>query len=92
MKYRLIRVCKGEAMSAIPQMVVRYDLKASALSLKRNGYEVDDKEIMIIARRSGIELTLYVNGRLMLAPMEDKERAMSVADTFYSLLIESKDE
>lgn len=92
MIFRLIRVCKGEAMSAIPQMVVRYDLRASALSLMQNGYEVDDKEIMIIARRSGIEITLYVNGRLMLAPMDDKERAKSLANSFYDLLIESKDD
>ncbi len=92
MNYRLIRVCKGEAMSAIPQTVVRYDLKASAAALAQNGYEVEDKEVMIVARHSGLEITLYINGRLMLAPMEDKESAKRSADSFYSLLIEAKEE
>ncbi len=92
MNYRLIRVCKGEAMSAIPQTVVRYDLKASAAALAQDGYEVEDKEVMIVARRSGIEITLYINGRLMMAPMNDKESAKRSADSFYSLLIEAKEE
>ncbi len=92
MNYRLIRVCKGEAMSAIPQTVVRYDLKASAAALAQDGYEVEDKEVMIVARRSGLEITLYINGRLMLAPMDDKESAKRSADSFYSLLIEAKEE
>ena len=65
-------------MSAIPQTVVRYDLKASAAALAQNGYEVEDKEVMIVARRSGIEITLYMNGRLMLAPMDDKESARAI--------------
>ena len=92
MNYRLIRVCKGEAMSAIPQTVVRYDLKASAAALALNGYEVEDKEVMIVARRAGIEITVYINGRLMMAPMDDKESAKRSADSFYSLLIEAKEE
>ena len=92
MNYRLIRVCKGEAMSAIPQTVVRYDLKASAAALAQDGYEVDDKEVMIMARRSGMEITLYINGRLMLAPMDDKESAKRAANSFYGLLIEAKEE
>ncbi len=92
MNYRLIRVCKGEAMSAIPQTVVRYDLKASAAALALDGYEVEDKEVMIVARRSGIEITLYINGRLMMAPMDDKESAKRSADSFYRLLMEAKEE
>jgi hypothetical protein len=79
-------------MSAIPQTVVRYDLKASAAALALDGYEVEDKEVMIVARRSGIEITLYINGRLMMAPMDDKESAKRSADSFYRLLMEAKEE
>jgi ArsR family metal-binding transcriptional regulator len=79
-------------MSAIPQTVVRYDLRASAAALAQDGYEVDDREVMIVARRSGLEITLYVNGRLMMAPMDDKESAKRTADSFYSLLIEANEE
>jgi ArsR family metal-binding transcriptional regulator len=72
--------------------VVRYDLKASAAALALDGYEVEDKEVMIVARRAGIEITVYINGRLMMAPMDDKESAKRSADSFYSLLIEAKEE
>jgi ArsR family metal-binding transcriptional regulator len=91
MKFRLIRVCKGEAMSAIPQEPVRYDLKTSAATLVQNGYRVDDKDIMIIAERSGVEITLYINGRLMMTPMQDKELAKSTAGSFYSMLTLEKE-
>jgi hypothetical protein len=47
---------------------------------------------MIVARRAGIEITLYINGRLMMAPMDDKESAKRSADSFYRLLIEAKEE
>lgn len=91
MRFRLIRICKGEAMSAIPQDVIRYDLKASVTSLVQNGYDVEDRDMMLIAKRSGIEITAYVNGRLMISPMSDKESAKSMADSFYPLLVEEID-
>jgi hypothetical protein len=87
MKFRLIRVCKGEAMSAIPQEVVRYDLKASISSLEKNGYQVEDKDIMLVSKKNGIEVTVYVNGRLMISPMQDKEQAKQVSEATYSMLV-----
>lgn len=91
MKFRLIRVCKGEAMSAIPQEVVRFDLKASAGGLERDGYQVDDKEMMLVAKKDGVEVTVYVNGRLMISPMQDKERAKQISEATYSTLVVDPD-
>jgi hypothetical protein len=51
MRFRLIRICKGEAISAIPQDVVRYDLKASIPTLVQNGYEVEDRDMMLVTKR-----------------------------------------
>ena len=90
MRFRLVRICKGESISAIPQEIIRFDFHASARNLKEQGYQVEDKEVMLIARKDGLEVTAYVNGRLMLNPMNDKERAKVVADGFYSLMIEEK--
>ena len=87
MKFRLIRVCKGEAMSAIPQEVVRFDLRASVGRLEQDGYSVDDKDIMLVAKKDGIEVTAYVNGRLMISPMQDKERARQISEATYSTLV-----
>jgi len=87
MKFRLIRVCKGEAMSAIPQEVVRFDLTGSVGKLIENGFQVDDKDIMLVARKDGIEVTIYVNGRLMISPMQDKEWARQMSEATYSALV-----
>ena len=91
MRFRLIRVCKGEAMSAIPQDVVRFDLKGSVAALQEAGYKAEDRDIMVIASKDGIEITIYVNGRLMITPMKEKERATSVSNTIYSLLKTEED-
>jgi hypothetical protein len=91
MKFRLIRVCKGEAMSSIPQDVVRFDLKASVGPLREAGYDVEDLDMMLVTKHDGIEITIYVNGRLMIAPMNDKERAKSVSEKIYSVLVVEQD-
>jgi hypothetical protein len=91
MKFRLIRVCKGEAISTIPQDVVRFDLKASIGPLKEAGYEVEDNDLMLLAKYEGVEVTIYINGRLMITPMAEKEMAKSLSDRIYSLLIIEKD-
>jgi len=87
MRFRLIRVCKGEAMSTIPQDVVRYDLKRSVGPLQDEGYTVEDRDMMLIASKDGIEITIYVNGRMMITPMKEKENATSISNKIYSILI-----
>ncbi|QLH74458.1 MAG: hypothetical protein HPY73_02650 [Methanomassiliicoccales archaeon] len=91
-RFRIIRVCKGESMSAIPQDVARYDLEASAIALKERGYEVDDKEVMLLAKKDGIEVTVYMNGRLMISPMKDREMAKNLAENLYSILVMEREE
>lgn len=88
MRFRLIRICKGEAISAIPQDVIRYDLKASIPRLVQNGYEVEDRDMMLVTKKGGVEITVYVNGRLMMSPLNDKESGKSMAESFYPLLVE----
>lgn len=78
-------------MSAIPQEVVRYDLKASEPVLVEDGHLVENKDIMLIAKKDGIEVTIYVNGRLMISPMKDKEWAKQISEAIYAkMVIESE--
>ena len=51
MKFRIIRICKSEAMSAVPQTPIRFDLERSSASLRTNGYEVDENPVMVIAKK-----------------------------------------
>ena len=88
MKFRIIRICKSEAMSAVPQTPIRFDLEKSSTSLRRNGYEVQENPVMVIAKKDSVEITLYKNGRLLVTPATDKEAVRELAEVFYSFLIQ----
>jgi TATA-box binding protein (TBP) (component of TFIID and TFIIIB) len=87
MKFRIIRICKSEAMSAVPQTPIRFDLDRSSVSLRTNGYEVQENPVMVIAKKDNIEVTLYMNGRLLITPATDKEVVRELAEVFYSYLV-----
>ena len=88
MKFRIIRICKSEAMSAVPQMPIRFDLERSVTSLRSNGYEVEDNIVMVTARKEGVEVTIYKNGRLLVTPATDKEAVRVLAENLYSYLVQ----
>jgi TATA-box binding protein (TBP) (component of TFIID and TFIIIB) len=87
MKFRIIRICKSEAMSAVPQEPIRFDLERSAMSLRSNGYGVEDNAVMVTAKKDGVEVTIYKNGRLLVTPATDKEAVRVLAETLYSYLV-----
>jgi hypothetical protein len=89
MKFRIIRICKSEAMSAVPQTPIRFDLDRSSISLRDKGYEVEENPVMIITKKDDIEITLYMNGRLLVSPATDKEAVRVLAEVFYSYLVQA---
>jgi TATA-box binding protein (TBP) (component of TFIID and TFIIIB) len=90
MKFRIIRICKSEAMSAVPQTPIRFDLERSSSSLRKNGYEVQENPVMVIAKKDNVEVTLYKNGRLLVTPATDKEAVRELVEDFYAFLIQEK--
>jgi hypothetical protein len=74
-------------MSAVPQTPIRFDLDRSSASLRTNGYEVEESPVMIVAKKDGVEVTLYMNGILLLTPATDKEATRGLAELFYSFLV-----
>ena len=88
MKFRIIRICKSEAMSAVPQAPIRFDLDRSSASLRSRGYEVQENPVMVIAKKDNVEITLYMNGRLLVTPATEKEAVREMAEVFYSYLVQ----
>jgi TATA-box binding protein (TBP) (component of TFIID and TFIIIB) len=88
MKFRIIRICKSEAMSAVPQTPIRFDLERSSASLKTNGYEVEENPMMVVAKKDNVDITLYTNGRLLVTPATEKEAVRELAEIFYSFLVQ----
>ncbi|HEY3419467.1 MAG TPA: hypothetical protein VGK23_02855 [Methanomassiliicoccales archaeon] len=48
---------------------------------------MEESPVMIVAKKDGVEVTLYMNGRLLLTPATDKEATRGLAELFYSFLV-----
>ena len=83
----MIRICKSEAMSAVPQTPIRFDLDKSSPVLRAHGYEVTENPVMVIAKKDGMEITVYMNGRLLITPATDKEAVKELAEGFYTCMV-----
>ncbi len=87
MRFKALRVCQSKGFSIVPQEVVRFDLDKASELLTREGYEVSAPDVMLtVAIEGGMEVTLYVNGRLMIQPLESKDAASMIAEKFYSII------
>ncbi len=86
MRFKVVSLCKKDAMSLVPQEVVRYDLEKCAETLRSKGFEVRDPGVMVRASRGGIETILYKNGRIMVSPAESKEVVRAIAEEFYAIV------
>ena len=88
MRFKVVRICNSEANTCIPLEPVRFDLHRTAGKLKELGYSVENKGLMVVASKEGVEYTIYRTGKLLIHPME-KELAKKVADEFYPLCVEA---
>jgi len=82
--FKVIRLCKEEAVSIVPTTMLRYDLDKAAELLAGKGYEVVSQGLMVIARGPGHEVTLYTSGRMLLSGSEKKEKAAEMAEEIYA--------
>lgn len=84
MRFKVVRICNSEANTCIPLDAVQFDLVNTAGMLESSGYSVDIKELMLVARKDGVEFTLYRTGKLLIHPMA-KDKAKEAAEEFYRL-------
>jgi hypothetical protein len=92
MRFKVLRVCQSKGFSVVPQESVRFDLEKAAGLIAMEGHEVSPSDVMIIAEvEAGLEVTLYANGRLMVQPLESKQKAQIIAERFYSIIEPAKE-
>ena len=85
MRFKVVRICGSAANTVLPEERITFDLKQSALLLQDMDYSVIDREMMLLATKDGIEVSIYRTGRMVIHPAE-KERAREMAEKFYHLL------
>jgi hypothetical protein len=87
MRFKVLRVCQSKGFSVVPQEVVRFNLEGASELLMKQGYEVEPSDVMVVAEiDGGLQVTLYVNGRLMIQPLESKDAASMIAEKFYAII------
>jgi hypothetical protein len=82
-KFKVVRLCKENAMSIVPSEALRYDLVRAAGLLEQKGYETTMQGPMLIARSADFEITLYTSGRMLISRVETREQAVSAAELIY---------
>jgi hypothetical protein len=88
MKFKVVRICGSAANTVLPEERITFDLKRASLQLQEMDYSVSDREVMLLATRDGIEVSIYRTGRMVIHPAE-KERAREMAEEFYERLARS---
>ncbi len=88
MNFKIIRMCKQDAMSAVPMDSIKIDLARTTPKLREKGFQVDTSDVMLTACNRDYEVTIFRNGRLMMGPVKGKEQAGQIAEIIYSLCIE----
>jgi ribonuclease HIII len=83
---KVVRICNSEANTVIPLDHFSLDLGASAKKLSENGFEVQDQELMLVARKDGVEYTIYRTGKVLIHPAP-LEKAKGMAEALYTQLV-----
>jgi len=87
MKFKVERICCTGSMSAIPMNRVRFDLAASAEKLRDKGYEVEPQELYLVVKAGELDVSIYSSGRVLIHPMDDKNKAKEFAQTIFDLMV-----
>ncbi|OPY33249.1 MAG: hypothetical protein A4E32_00925 [Methanomassiliicoccales archaeon PtaU1.Bin124] len=91
MRFKVVRICNSEANTCIPLDPVKFNLKRTAEELRKLDFQVDSKDLMIIAKKEGVEYTVYRTGKVLIHPMS-KEKAKEAIEVFYPLCVEGSED
>jgi hypothetical protein len=80
MKFTIARLCGGAALMAVPQEEFELDMEKAAEAIGRMGHAIKQKdEMMVVFMWGDIEATLYVQGKVMFFPLENKSQCIEYA-------------
>ncbi|MEI6797508.1 MAG: hypothetical protein WCK39_11645 [Methanomassiliicoccales archaeon] len=86
MRFKVVRICNSEANTVIPLEHFNLDMAMSAEQLSGGGFEVQNREMMLIAKKEGVEYTIYRTGKVLIHPAP-LEKAKGMAESLYTMLV-----
>lgn len=82
MKFTIARLCGGAALMAVPQDEIELDMAKAAEVIEKKGHSIKQKDdMMIVFMWDDMEATLYVQGKVMFFPLENKSQCIEYANT-----------
>jgi len=73
MRFKISRLCGDRALMAAPREDVDLDLDRAEKILSEKGYEIKQNDgLMLAFTFENLETTLYVQGKVMFFPLNDK--------------------
>ena len=88
MKFTVSRLCGGKALMAAPKEDVELDLGAAEKILSEKGYEIRQNDgLMLVFTFEDMETTLYVQGKVMFFPLNDKTKCVDYANSILECVL-----
>jgi ribonuclease HIII len=87
MKFKVVRICNSESNTCIPLETIKFDLVATAAKLQEFGFTTETKGLLVLARKDGVEYSIYRTGKLLIHPMKQDD-AKDAADKFFLMCVE----
>ena len=86
LEFLAVKPCKYDAFEVVPKSKISLDLDDIEKVLARNGYEIlSNPKVMLVVKKEA-EITIYPRGRLLIHPVQKRERAEHLAKELYSVL------
>jgi hypothetical protein len=83
LEFLAVKPCKYDAFEVVPKSKVSLDLDDIERTLSRNGYEIlSNPKVMLVVKKE-VEITIYPHGRLLIHPVDGRERAERLAKELY---------
>jgi hypothetical protein len=86
MNFKVVRICGSAANTVLPEERIVFDLFRSASILRDLGSAVCERQVMLLAVKDGVEVSIYRTGRMVIHPAE-REKAREIAEDLFGKLV-----
>ena len=79
MRFQITRLCGGKALMCTPRDMMSLDMSKAEKVMSAKGEIVSSGDMMLVSKWNGMEVTLYLQGKVMFFPLSDKDLAVRYA-------------